>query len=143
MVKYPTGTMIRFKNKPRKVTKKNKFNAHGVEIDGQHFDSKVEGRYYQHLKDLKLDFKVHEEFEILPAFDLEHPHKHERNCKYTPDFTIYDNGKLKSAIDVKGASATLTTASRLRMKMFMYKYLTPVVIATYDRKNGVFREQIK
>lgn len=140
MVKYPTGTRIRFKKKPRKVTKKNKYNAHEMSIDGHQFDSKAEGAYYLHLKNLKLDFKIHEKFETLPSFDLQNPRKHVRGCTYTPDFSIYEHGRLVSVVDVKGSRVTLTRASVLRMKMFMAKYLIPVVIAEYDAKNGIFEE---
>ncbi|WP_249778652.1 DUF1064 domain-containing protein, partial [Lentilactobacillus dabitei] len=65
---------------------------------------------------------------------------HVRGCTYTPDFSIYEHGNLVSVVDVKGSRATLTRASVLRMKMFMAKYQTPVVIAEYDAKNGIFEE---
>lgn len=104
------------------------------------FDSKAEGAYYVHLKNLKLDFKIHEPFTILDSFTLEYPKKHVRACKYTPDFSIYEHGKLISVIDIKGANATKTEASVLRMKMFEARYKIPVVIAEYDAKNGIFEE---
>ncbi|KRM01314.1 hypothetical protein FD41_GL001618 [Lentilactobacillus farraginis DSM 18382 = JCM 14108] len=110
-------------------------------IDGHQFDSKAEGAYYRHLKNLKLDFKIHEKFEILPSFDLQNPNKHIRGCAYTPDFSIYENGNLVSVVDVKGGRITKTRASVLRMKYFMYKYQVPVIIAMYDAKTGVFDEQ--
>ncbi|MCT3542067.1 DUF1064 domain-containing protein [Lentilactobacillus buchneri] len=133
-VQEPPGSAIKF---PRKG---NKFNAHKMSIDGHQFDSKAEGAYYVHLKNLKLDFKIHEPFTILDSFTLEHPKKHVRACKYTPDFSIYEHGKLISVIDIKGANATKTEASVLRMKMFEARYKIPVVIAEYDAKNGIFEE---
>ena len=142
MIKYPTGTQIKYPYKGmQKMSKKgNKFNAHKISIDGHQFDSKAEGAYYLHLKNLKLDFKIHEKFETLPSFDLQNPRKHVRGCTYTPDFSIYEHGNLVSVVDVKGSRVTLTRASVLRMKMFMAKYLIPVVIAEYDAKNGIFDE---
>lgn len=149
MIKYPTGTKVKYPYKEmQQVTRsskelspsKAKFNNHKNVVDGYKFDSKIEARYYEHLKNLKLKFKVHEQFETLPSFDLEHPHKHVRGCSYTPDFSIYEHGKLVSVVDVKGGRATLTRASVLRMKMFMAKYRVAVVIAEYDAKNGIFEE---
>ena len=143
---YPTGTAIRFKKSKPKLTrqvKRQKYHAKKVTIDGMVFDSKAEGAYYLHLKNLKLDFKIHEPFTILDSFNLEHPKKHVRACKYTPDFSIYEHGKLISVVDVKGNRATLTEASRLRMKIFMSKYKVPVVIATLDYRTGIFQERVK
>lgn len=140
---YPTGTAIRFKKSKPKLTrqvKRQKYHAKKVTIDGMVFDSKAEGAYYVHLKNLKLDFKIHEPFTILDSFTLEYPKKHVRACKYTPDFSIYEHGKLISVVDVKGGNATKTRASVLRMKMFEARYKIPVVIAEYDAKNGIFEE---
>ncbi|MDH5108486.1 DUF1064 domain-containing protein [Lentilactobacillus kefiri] len=120
-----------------------KFNNSKQEIDGYKFDSKVEAAYYLHLKNLKLDFKIHEKFEIQPAFYLDNPHKRESACTYKPDFSIYEDGELISVVDVKGNRATLTEASRLRMKIFMSKYKVPVVIATLDYRTGIFQERVK
>ncbi|MEX0267458.1 DUF1064 domain-containing protein, partial [Lentilactobacillus buchneri] len=136
-VQEPPGSAIKL---PRKG---NKFNAHKMSIDGHQFDSKAEGAYYLHLKNLKLDFKIHEKFEIQPAFYLDNPHKRESACTYKPDFSIYEDGELISVVDVKGNRATLTEASRLRMKIFMSKYKVPVVIATLDYRTGIFQERVK
>lgn len=126
-----------------KRPKQNKYRAKKVMIDGHQFDSKAEGAYYRHLKNLKLDFKIHEKFEIQPAFYLNNPHKRESACTYKPDFSIYENGELISVVDVKGDKATLTEASRLRMKMFMYQMRIPVVLAVYDYRTGLFEETVK
>lgn len=149
MINYPSCTTIRFPYKGMQTMSKPvkersspraKFNNSKQEIDGHQFDSKAEGAYYLHLKNLKLDFKIHEKFETLPSFDLQNPRKHVRGCTYTPDFSIYEHGNLVSVVDVKGGRATLTRASVLRMKMFMAKYQIPVIIAEYDAKNGIFEE---
>lgn len=141
VTRYPTGTII--KKRRIKRPKQNKYRAKKVMIDGHQFDSKVEGAYYRHLKNLKLDFKIHEKFEIQPAFYLNNPHKRESACTYKPDFSIYENGELISVVDVKGDKATLTEASRLRMKMFMYQMRIPVVLAVYDYRTGLFEETVK
>lgn len=142
-VSYPIGVQEPLKSAIVLPRKDNKFNAHKMIIDGHQFDSKAEGAYYQHLKNLKLHFKIHERFETLPSFDLHNPRKHVRGCAYTPDFSIYEHGKLVSVVDVKGGDATLTEASRLRMKMFMYRVHVPVVLAVYDHRTGLFEETIK
>ncbi|WP_056983860.1 DUF1064 domain-containing protein [Lentilactobacillus farraginis] len=126
-----------------KRPKQNKYRAKKVVIDGYRFDSKAEGAYYEHLRNLKLDFKIHEKFEIQPAFYLNNPHKRESACTYKPDFSIYENGELISVVDVKGDKATLTETSRLRMKMFMYQMRIPVVLAVYDYRTGLFEETVK
>ncbi|GHP12997.1 hypothetical protein YK48G_04220 [Lentilactobacillus fungorum] len=121
---------------------KAKFNNHKNIVDGHKFDSKIEAAYYQQLKNLKLDFKVHEKFEIQEAFDLPDGH-HIRHCVYTPDFSIYSDGKLNSVVDTKGSWVTLTDASSLRMKFFEHQYKAPVIIATYDYQHHVFEEREK
>ena len=143
MTNYPTGVQEPPKSAIKLPKNGNKFNAHKIIIDGHHFDSKAEGAYYLHLKNLKLDFKIHEKFEIQPAFYLDNPHKRESACTYKPDFSIYEDGELISVVDVKGNRATLTEASRLRMKIFMSKYKVPVVIATLDYRTGIFQERVK
>lgn len=143
MTNYPTGVQEPPGSAIKLPRKGNKFNAHKMSIDGYQFDSKAEGAYYLHLKNLKLDFKIHEKFEIQPAFYLDNPHKRESACTYKPDFSIYEDGELISVVDVKGNRATLTEASRLRMKIFMSKYKVPVVIATLDYRTGIFQERVK
>ena len=143
MTNYPTGVQEPPGSAIKLPKKGNKFNAHKMSIDGHQFDSKAEGAYYLHLKNLKLDFKIHEKFEIQPAFYLDNPHKRESACTYKPDFSIYEDGELISVVDVKGNRATLTEASRLRMKIFMSKYKVPVVIATLDYRTGIFQERVK
>uniref|UniRef100_UPI00403FA8B6 DUF1064 domain-containing protein n=1 Tax=Lentilactobacillus hilgardii TaxID=1588 RepID=UPI00403FA8B6 len=142
MTNYPTGVQEPPKSAIELPRKGNKFNAHKMIIDGHKFDSKAEGAYYLHLKNLKLHFKIHERFETLPSFNLQNPRKHVRGCAYTPDFSIYEHGKLVSVVDVKGGRATLTRASVLRMKMFMAKYRVAVIIAVYDYKMDTFSESV-
>ena len=137
---YPTGVK-RPKFKRISKSKSSKFGNRKVVLDGITFDSKLEARYYQQLKTLKLKFKYHEKFEIVPKFKLNGKNYSRR--VYTPDFTIYEGSKLVSVVDCKGGIATLTDASRLRMVLFMQKYRVPVVIATWNAKTKVFHEEIK
>ena len=139
MVKYPTGTTIKYQkrqlqNLELKQPKKPKFGNKRVTIDGITFDSGIEADYYQYLKVLKVDFRYHQSFPLLPKFKV--VGKTVRGAIYTPDFSIYTDGKLTSVVDTKGGQATMTDASRLRMKFFMYQYHVPVVIATRKRTSS-------
>lgn len=138
MIKYPNGLEVHRVG----IKHPSKFNNQIHEVDGYKFDSTAELRYYYQLKTLKLNFKVHEKFEILEAFTCNK--KHYAHRTYTPDFSVYDdNGVLKEVIDVKGGKATLTTDSSLRMAMFMFRHKVPVLIATYDSKTKTFTEKLK
>lgn len=103
---------------------KSKYHAKKLRIDGKNFDSKAEAGYYMKLKYDQVDFKVHESFEIVPKTKL--AGKTHREAIYTPDFTIYKDGKLIEAIDVKGYK--ITADASLRMRAFMAKYQIPVYI---------------
>lgn len=146
MVKYPTGTTIKYQKRkslnielPKPQT--TKYGNKHVTIDGITFDSQLEAKYYLYLKTLKINFKYHETFEILPKFEIA-AHKI-RKAIYTPDFSIYTKNELTSVVDTKGGQATMTDASRLRMKLFMHQYHVPVVIATWNKETKTFNEEIK
>lgn len=148
-IKYPRGVrwpkkagISHSKSNSSKLQQspENKYRAKKIELDGYKFDSKAEAAYYYQLKTLKQEFKVHERFQICPSFKLHG--KTYRSRSYTPDFSIYDGDELLSVIDVKGGKATLTTDSKLRMVLFMHEHEVPVVIARYDYKNKVFKEEL-
>ncbi|MCL0330651.1 DUF1064 domain-containing protein [Apilactobacillus xinyiensis] len=124
-MKYPTGKPYRRHIKPiARVKHKNKYHAKKLKIDGNSFDSKAEAGYYMKLKYDHAEFKVHEQFEIVPKTRL--AGKTHREAIYTPDFTIYKDGKLIEAIDVKGYK--ITADASLRMRAFIAKYQIPVYI---------------
>jgi hypothetical protein len=107
--------------------------------DGTKCASRAEARYYDHLLFTHADFKYQQRFEIVPKFTCNG--KRYSHRVYTPDFVIYQDYKIVKVVDIKGGSATDTTATRLRMIMFMQKYDMPVTIAHYDYKTGLFTEE--
>ena len=120
----------------------NKYGAKEVEIDGHVFDSRLEGRYYEHLLYLMNDGVV-ESFEMKKSYTLldKFPHpktgKTVRAIKYTPDFeVIYADGHVE-VVDTKGMK---TRDFIMRCKMFMFRYQIPLVIIAWDRKTKTFVE---
>lgn len=120
----------------------NKYGAKKVEIDGHIFDSRLEGRYYEHLLYLMNDGVV-ESFEMKKSYTLldKFPHpktgKTVRAIKYTPDFeVIYADGHVE-VVDTKGMK---TRDFVMRCKMFMFRYQIPLVIIAWDRKTKKFVE---
>ena len=120
----------------------NKYGAKKVEIDGHIFDSRLEGRYYEHLVYLMNDGVV-ESFEMKKSYTLldKFPHpktgKTVRAIKYTPDFeVIYADGHVE-VVDTKGMK---TRDFIMRCKMFMFRYQIPLVIIAWDRKTKTFVE---
>ena len=81
-----------FKNKP---TRKSKYRANKVSIDGNTFDSQKEADYYCELK-LKLQAKEIDGFCLQPTFILA------PGLKYRADFIVFYNNKSPEVIDVKG-----------------------------------------
>ena len=120
----------------------NKYGAKKIEIDGIVFDSRLEGRYYEHLLYLMNDGVV-ESFEMKKSYTLldKFPHpktgKTVRAIKYTPDFeVIYADGHVE-VVDTKGMK---TRDFIMRCKMFMFRYQIPLVIIAWDRKTKTFVE---
>ena len=120
----------------------NKYGAKKVEIDGHVFDSRLEGRYYEHLLYLMNDGVV-ESFEMKKSYTLldKFPHpktgKTVRAIKYTPDFeVIYADGHVE-VVDTKGMK---TRDFIMRCKMFMFRYQIPLVIIAWDSKTKTFVE---
>ena len=120
----------------------NKYGAKKVEIDGHIFDSRLEGRYYEHLLYLMNDGVV-ESFEMKKSYTLldKFPHpktgKTVRAIKYTPDFeVIYADGHVE-VVDTKGMK---TRDFIMRCKMFMFRYQIPLVIIAWDSKTKTFVE---
>ena len=61
----------------------NKYNAKKVEIDGIVFDSRAEGRFYEHLLDLMHDGIV-ESFEMQKPYTLLDKFPHPKNRQDDP-----------------------------------------------------------
>ena len=120
----------------------NKYGAKKVEIDGHIFDSRLEGRYYEHLLYLMNDgvvesFEMKKSYTLLDKFTHPKTGKTVRAIKYTPDFeVIYADGHVE-VVDTKGMK---TRDFIMRCKMFMFRYQIPLVIIAWDRKTKTFVE---
>ena len=78
-----------------KQTKKSKYRANKVSIDGHTFDSQKEADFYCELK-LKLKDGEINGFCLQPIFILA------PGLKYKPDFIIFNKDGSTEVIDVKG-----------------------------------------
>lgn len=115
----------------------SKYNAKKVEVDGIKFDSKAEAEYYLHLKE-KVDNGEIRSFErqirmtLQEGFYLEGIKGKVRAITYVVDFVVTNEDGSITYIDVKGIE---TEAFKLKRKMFMHKYQTPLVTVK-KRKGG-------
>lgn len=93
-------------------TKKSKYGANKVEVDGIKFDSKKEADYYSELK-LRLIAKDIKGFCRQPEFILA------PNLRYKADFIIFNNDGTSEIIDVKGMQ---TQVYKDKKKVFEDKF---------------------
>ena len=120
----------------------NKYNAKKVEIDGIVFDSRAEGRFYEHLLDLMHEgvvesFEMQKPYTLLDKFPHPKTGKTIRAIKYVPDFeVIYTDGRVE-VVDVKGMQ---TDVFRMKCKLFMFRYQIPLVLVKYNRTTKKFVE---
>jgi hypothetical protein len=103
-----------------KDTKPNKYKAKKCEFNGIKFDSKVEMAYYLHLltKYQPSDIKIHPKFILQGSRNL--GKNHPDNLKpvtYSGDFSID-----MTVFDVKASRTMVTEATKLRIKLFKYRY---------------------
>ena len=120
----------------------NKYGAKKVEIDGIVFDSRAEGRFYEHLLELMHDgvvesFEMQKPYTLLDKFPHPKTGKTIRAIKYVPDFeVIYTDGRVE-VVDVKGMQ---TDVFRMKCKLFMFRYQIPLVLVKYNRTTKKFVE---
>ncbi len=93
-------------------TKKSKYGAKRVEIDGIKFDSQKEANYYSELK-IRLAAKDIKGFCRQPEFILA------PNLRYKADFIIFNNDGTSEIIDVKGMQ---TQVYKDKKKVFEDKF---------------------
>ena len=101
----------------------SKYKAIKTEVDGQKFDSKVEAKYYQYLKERAERGEI-EDLELQPTFTLMEGFRRNgvkiRDIVYKADFTYYDVTKSEVVVcDVKGGDSTpeFKLKSKLLLKM--------------------------
>lgn len=99
--------ILKQSDKP-KVSKRNKFNAQKVELDGMIFDSKKEHKRYIELKAMQQRGEItrlehHTKFELAPKTKLEGEKRAKPAVRYFADFTYYIADKY-IVEDVKSAA---------------------------------------
>lgn len=120
----------------------SKYGAKKVTIDGITFDSRSEGRYYEHLLKLKKtgaveDFEMQKAFTLLDRFAHLQTGRIVRAITYKADFeVIYADGHVE-VVDIKGF---LTPEFKIKAKMFMFRYQIPLVLLKWSAKDKNFVE---
>lgn len=95
-------------------------------VDGIKFDSKLEAKRYEQLKELEkagriTGLELQPCFELVPAFEKNG--KKWRRTVYKADFKYILCEDDKTIIeDVKGSEAVITRVFMLKQKLFEYKY---------------------
>jgi hypothetical protein len=113
-----------------------KYNAKRTEIDGIQFDSRVEGKYYEYLKQQQQEGLI-KRFELQPIFTLQEGFrkygKYFRPILYVADFKVYLNDGSVQIIDVKGFE---TPDFRIKRKLFEAKYPFKLILMKYVKQYG-------
>ena len=120
----------------------SKYGAKKVTIDGITFDSKAEGRYYEHLQKLKKsgvvdDFAMQKVFTLLDKFAHPQTGKTVRAVTYRADFEVYYSDGRVEVVDIKGF---MTPEFRIKAKMFMFRYQVPLVLLKWSTASKKFVE---
>lgn len=117
-------------------SKRNKYNAQKITIDGKTFDSKLEAEYYTQLLILKkagviTDFECQKPFILQEGFTREG--KKYSAIKYYADFVVtYSDGR-EEVVDTKGHK---TSVYKLKKKLLLAKYPNIIFkeISKYDKE---------
>ena len=99
-----------------------KYKNDKANIDGYKFDSKVEAKYYEKLKEDKakgliLNFELQPHFNLQPKYRFNG--KNIRAIEYVADFMVYELNGTETVIDIKGFA---TAEALLKRKLFQYAY---------------------
>ena len=96
----------------------SKYGAIKTEIDGIKFDSKVEAKYYQHLKQLEDDGEIFQ-LDCQPTFTLMEGFRRNgvkiRDIIYKSDFSYITKEGVTIVTDVKGGDSTPEFKIKLKM----------------------------
>ena len=111
------------KNRKKANPRSKPVNKHGnkkVTIDGNVFDSKMEGKRYRELKLLERAGEIFD-LELQPKYRLQDAFKYDgttyRSINYTPDFRYMKDGKIVVE-EVKGFA---DTSYKIRKRLFLYQ----------------------
>lgn len=111
-----------------KRSKKNKYNATRVRIDGFCFDSKAEASYYCLLKMLRSEGKI-------KFFIRQIPFTLTIKKKYYLDFMIFGLDGTVQFVDVKGYC---TEAAKLKIKQVEHEY--GINITLLKKEGNTFKQ---
>lgn len=116
---------------------RNKFGNIRTKVDGILFDSRMESKFYEFAKQLKLtgeikDFEMQKHYEIFSAFKK--GSEKFRKIEYVADFVIYHHDGRIEVIDVKGVE---TDVFKIKRKLFEYRYPDlKLQTVTYSKIDG-------
>lgn len=114
----------------------SKYNAKTVELDGYIFDSKLEARYYELLKEKQKNNEILF-FRVQPIYQLQETFKKYnktfRRIDYIADFEVHHLDGSIEVVDVKGFE---TEAFKIKRKLFEHKYPYKLSLVTYVKKYG-------
>ncbi len=104
------------------AVKKNRYGNIKTTIDGILFDSRLESRFYEHLKELKAkgeikEFELQKRFVLLEAFEKNS--EKFRKIEYVADFVVYHHDGLMEVLDTKGVE---TDVFKIKRKLFEKNY---------------------
>ena len=122
-----------------------KYKNEKITKDGYRFDSRIEMKYYEYLKEIKAKELIMN-FELQPRFVLQDKFtkdgKNYRIIEYVADFTIYHIDGNIEIIDIKGFS---TPMALMKKKLFNYKYPKEKLtwLCWYDKKWVGYDDNIK
>lgn len=113
-----------------------KYNSKKVELDGIVFDSKIESKYYEYLKEQQRNRKILF-FRTQPIYQLQESFKKYnktfRRIDYIADFEIHHLDGSIEVVDVKGYR---TQTFNIKRKLFEHKYPHKLTLLTYSKKWG-------
>jgi hypothetical protein len=99
--------------------------------------------YWPYRSKTEADFAVHLATLAAPGvavwyervtFVLTPPSEHQKGVRYTPDFTVWDEGKLLSVFEVKGY---WMDGAKEKVKQLAYM-LRPTSVYVAQKRNGVW-----
>jgi hypothetical protein len=114
----------------------SKYRNKKTEIDGVVFDSKIEARYYELLKEREEQGEILF-FRLQPRYLLQEAFKKDgrsfRKIDYVADFEVHHLDGSIETVDIKGF---ITTDFAIKRKLFEKKYPHKLSLVTFVKKHG-------
>lgn len=122
-----------------KRTKGSKYNAVKTMVDGIKFDSKLEAKHYEMLRDAGFKPKLQVKFVLQAGFRHPKTGKAIRSIECKPDFHLMHNDK-SYIMDSKGM---LLPEFKIKAKMFLKEYNADIICIGSQAKMLVVIDMIK